>query len=517
MKSNKKAFTQWKIDLGENNVFSKDKATELYGQNTNGTAVNIEGALLPHSIEEVQAIVRTAQKEKLPLYPISTGNNWGYGSSMPVTDNNVVVDLKALNQIVAFDDELGIATIQPGVTQEDLHSYLEKNNLPFITPVTGAGPRCSILANILERGYGITPIADHFSALTSLNVVLPDGSLYRSALEEMGGTLIDKAYRYGIGPYVNGIFTQSNFGIVVQASIILARKPAHSEIIYFTLKKSTNLDEIVPDISKILSSLGLILGGINLMNQERVDSMSLDTDVKKKSSTAAWTGIGVLYGEKGIVDAAKPYLRKHLRKHVKQLYFIKISWFRRIYPLLAKLPLPKSILNKLETLMRSMDLFLGIPSTVALPLAYKKSGKLPKQLVNADVARDGCGLIWFTPLIPMKSEIISKYITLVRRECVKFGVEPLITLSTLNERCFDSSVPLLFNRSDADATERTKACYDALWSECAKIHIFPYRLPTDEMHRVTDEDTSFWLLIRKIKKAIDPQGIISPGRYSKNE
>jgi 4-cresol dehydrogenase (hydroxylating) len=253
------------------------------------------------------------------------------------------------------------------------------------------------------------------------------------------------------------------------------------------------------------------------MNKERVDSMSREVVDEQKSTTPAWTGIGVLYGEKRIVNAAKPFLRKNLRKHVSHLIFIRISWFKKIYPLLIRLPLPKSLLMKLETLSRSMDLFLGIPSTVALPLAYRKSGILPKKLNDADVARDGCGLIWFTPLIPMKGEIVGKYEKIVRKVCIEHDVEPLITLSSLNERCFDSTVPLLFDKTDVIATEKVRACYDALWSECAKMNIFPYRLPTDEMHRITEKETPFWLLVRKIKNAIDPKGIISPGRYSKNE
>ena len=517
MKSNKKAFLQWEIDLGKNNVLSSAEATEKYGKNTNASEVHIAGALTPKSTEHVQSLVHTAQSEKVPLYPISTGNNWGYGSSMPVTHHNVIVDLKGMNKIVDFDTDLGIVTIQPGVTQEILHAYIEKNNLPFITPVTGAGPHCSILANILERGYGITPIADHFSALTSLHVVLPDGTLYRSALEEMGGTLIDRAYKYGIGPYLNGMFTQSNFGIVVQASIALARKPAHSEIFYFTLKKSSNIGTVIPAVSSILSSLGPILGGINLMNKERVDSMSREIPAHAHSTTPDWTGIGVLYGEKNIVSAARPFLKKNLKKHVNHLFFIRIDWFKKLYPLFIRLPLPKSLHAKLETLSRSMDLFLGIPSTVALPLAYRKSGTLPKNLRDADVARDGCGLIWFTPLIPMKPDLILKYTALVRRICTKYDVDPLITLSSLNERCFDSTVPLLFDKTNVDAVEKTRACYSALWSECEKLHIFPYRVPTDEMHRVTQHENPFWNLVKKIKKAVDPHGIISPGRYSKTE
>ena len=36
---------------------------------------------------EVQAIVRAANNYHVPLYPISTGNNWGYGSAQPARDD----------------------------------------------------------------------------------------------------------------------------------------------------------------------------------------------------------------------------------------------------------------------------------------------------------------------------------------------------------------------------------------------------------------------------------------------
>ena len=85
-----------------------------------------------------------------------------------------------------------MVTVQPGVTQGALREYLDRHDLPFLVPVTGAGPTCSILGNALERGYGITPYADHFASLMSVNAVLADGTQYRSPLSEMGGEQVDR-------------------------------------------------------------------------------------------------------------------------------------------------------------------------------------------------------------------------------------------------------------------------------------------------------------------------------------
>jgi 4-cresol dehydrogenase (hydroxylating) len=91
-------------------------------------------------------------------------------------------------------------TVEPGVTQQILYDYLERNRLAFLVPATGAGPHCSLVGNALERGYGITPYADHFSAVTAIEAVLPNGRIYRSALSELGGGTVDRAFKWGIGP-----------------------------------------------------------------------------------------------------------------------------------------------------------------------------------------------------------------------------------------------------------------------------------------------------------------------------
>ena len=115
-----------------------------------------------------------------------------------------------------MDPELGLVTVEPGVTQAQLRSYLDEHHLPFMVPASGAGPSCSLLGNAVERGYGITPYSDHFAAVTALEAVLPNGEVYRSAHAAMGGTTVDRAFKWGVGPYLEGLFTQGTFGIVTE-------------------------------------------------------------------------------------------------------------------------------------------------------------------------------------------------------------------------------------------------------------------------------------------------------------
>ena len=94
-------------------------------------------------------------------------------------------------------------------------------------------------------------------------------------------------------------------------------------------------------------------------------------------------------------------------------------------------------------------------------------------------------------------------------------MEPLITLTSLSDRCFDSSVPLLFDRGDANQTERAQLCYRALLEAGRREGFLPYRISGHAMDWITGSDAPFSQLISALKTAIDPDGIIAPGRYAR--
>lgn len=527
------AMREWRARIGQSAVLEGAAAQQRYGMCTTGIERSIAAALLPYDSAEIVAIVDIARRRGIPLYPISTGHNWGYGSAVPVIDGCVILDLSGLDRIIEMDGELGLVTVEPGVTQQDLYDYLDRNALPFLVPVTGGGPGCSLVGNALERGYGITPLADHFGAVTALEAVLPNGRVYRSALSEMGGKAVDAAFKWGIGPYLDGLFAQGNFAVVTRMTITLARQPERTEAVFFGIQQDAGLMPAVAAVQQVLRSLGGVAGSINLMNSRRVLAMmvpypqaesgasgTLPADfvakLAKDHRVAAWTGLGTLYGKAEIVAAARGIIRGILKPAVSSLAFLSPGRAAGLSRLLGHIPRLRRgrLAQRARALDGALQMIAGKPSRVALPLAYWRSAAAPGPGAEFDPARDGCGLIWYPPLVPMIPARVGRYVDMVGEVCVGHGIEPLITLTSLSDRCFDSSVPLLFDRRDADQTARAQSCYRALLEAGRKDGFLPYRMGVDLMSWLTCSDAPCWEMVTAIKSALDPGNIIAPGRYA---
>ncbi|MDH4099367.1 MAG: FAD-binding oxidoreductase [Nitrospirota bacterium] len=511
-----------------------EPAAIQYGACTTPVQRSIPAALLPTSQEQVVALVKIAATYKVPLYPISTGRNWGYGTANPVVDGCVVVDLSRMNRIMDMDENLGLVTLEPGVTQRILNDYLEERGLDFLVPVTGAGPNCSLVGNALERGYGITPYTDHFTAVTSLEAVLADGSIYRPALTGLGGEAVDQAYKWGLGPYLDGLFSQGSFGIVTKMTIALARRPETIQTFFFSVVADNGLESAVGAVREALRATTGISGSINLMNPQRVLSMLVPhpsretgltgaiptetvTRLAREYQVTAWTGVGALYGEKKIVSAARSVIKGKLRPYVQRLVFLDSASLRRGKGLLGIIPRQLPLSGKLSMMAERLDATLNImeghPSEIALPLAYWKSGSLPRQGMDHDPARDGCGLIWYAPLVPMVPERVRCYVEMVKNICPSYGLDPLITLTSVSDRCFDSTVPLLFSKNNLDEAVKAQECFKNLFEAGQREGFLPYRLGVHSMELATEQEGSYWDTVRRIKKALDPGCIIAPGRY----
>ena len=63
------------------------------------------------SVEQVQAVVKICNEYKIPVWTISTGRNFGYGSAAPVERGQIVLDLKKMNKIIHIDPELCTALV----------------------------------------------------------------------------------------------------------------------------------------------------------------------------------------------------------------------------------------------------------------------------------------------------------------------------------------------------------------------------------------------------------------------
>lgn len=525
------ALREWKGLLGDAGVFDGATASRMYGNDASGYQRRIAGALRVVDAGSIPAIVTIANRLAVPLYPISTGRNWGYGTSLPVRDDCVILDLGGLDRILDFDPELGVVTLEPGVTQAKLAEFLEGGGHPFLVPVTGAGPSCSLVGNALERGYGITPHADHFGAVTDLEAVLADGSLYRTALREAGGEELARLFKWGIGPYSAGLFTQSGFGVVTRMSIALARRPECVKAILFSLRDDRLLETAVERIRTILATLPGTVGAINLMNRRRVLAMSspypsdrLDTDGMIPESLLAdigrqyqifpWTGFGTLYGTPRVVKAAQREIRRTLAGVASRLLFLSpkqaqtLAGFARLLPGAGG----RKLASTVGTLAKSLQLVAGHPNETALPLCYWRNPAKPKG-EGLDPARDGCGLIWYAPLVPMRPAAVRDYVDMVDRVAKAHHMEPLITFTSISDKLFDSTVPLIFVRDDPQAQQVAERCYEDLMAAGRLLGCFPYRVGVNTMSTLGDAMTTTAKFHGRLRAALDPADILSPGRY----
>jgi hypothetical protein len=217
--------------VGADWVFTSDADLDLYRDAYSPFLHEAEertasAAIAPASSEQVQQLVRIANRLRIPLYPISTGRNLGYGGSAPAYSGCVVLDLKRLNRILEVDEANAFALVEPGVSYFDLYRYIQEHKLKLWIdcPDPGWG---SVVGNALDRGGGYTTanFRNHFDSHCGMEVVLPNGELLRTGMGAIPGARTWQQYKSGCGPWLDGIFSQSNFGVVTKMGFWLMPQP----------------------------------------------------------------------------------------------------------------------------------------------------------------------------------------------------------------------------------------------------------------------------------------------------
>ncbi len=204
--------------LGEGAASTSEEVRAAYGKNLLPGGDRLPaGVVYPASVSDVQRIVLLANAHGVKLWPTSTGENRGLGLKSAVRPGYVVVDLgRRMNHILEIDETLCFAEIEPGVTYEQLFAELGRRGHKLMLDTTSGPPNGGVLGNTLEKGAGYTPYFDHFGMSCGLEVVLGDGRILRTADGAFPGARTFHLSKYGYGPFLDGLFVQSNFGIVTR-------------------------------------------------------------------------------------------------------------------------------------------------------------------------------------------------------------------------------------------------------------------------------------------------------------
>lgn len=481
------------------------------------------------STDEVQRIVKIAGDCQTPLYTISKGNNWGYGCALPVQADTVVLDLGAMNRILEVNRELAYVVVEPGVTQGELYAHLRERGIPLLVDITGAGPEASVLGNAVERGYGVGLYSDHFASMCGMEVVLPNGELLRTGFGRFETARAVHTYKWGVGPFLDGIFTQSNFGIVTKIGVWLHPSPENLEVCF---AQSDDPDGIyrITELVRRLQLEETVRTRINVLSRNRAiamyrpfpwaeaESQPMSEDLANRiagaHSIAHWNVMFALFGTQAQIAASKKRVRQLLEPACSSLVFgskQSISMMERAQRLPAWLR-PASCRH--ATLLRHvLAAYTGDPDAGKLQLAYFRNRSKQPTAQGMNPATDGCGIVWFAPVLPMESASLKDFIAFSSAICRKFDVYYAPTFTSVTSRSFDCSLPLLYDKENHEEAQRLSDCYFELVREGKQRGFIPYRLGIQSMEELNDSGNPYWAVVESIKSALDPKSILAPGRY----
>lgn len=471
-------------------------------------------ALAPKSTAEVQVIVKIANTHKIPLFPISTGKNLGYGSSAPQRRGDVVVDLKRMNKIIEVDDKRNFCIVEPGVSYFDLYEYVEKNNLNVFLDIPDPGWG-SPVGNALDHGWGYSYgiYRDHFGSHCGMEVVLANGEVMRTGMGALPNAKTFAENKYGYGPYVDGLFAQSNFGIVTKMGFWMMPKPEYYLLLSLTMKRREDLIPAVSILNYLEDSFmvgwplyrsplnpphgkamndelkGYLTSKGGLPDIDKIQNYALKNDIPY------WQIDIPIYGCKDACYANMDYIKKRFK-------IIDGAEIRKV----QEFALPLSLEQKKQI---KHKVSLGIPNMEIFWLSTRGESKEPSD-----------GHVWFSPVIPRDGNELLKcqdvYIQMFHDLGMPSPITPFAHPRSWMYRAFCFMLAFDNSRTDREHNLKMRQAYRAMVKVAADNGWGDYRAtPTfqdDVMGAYSFNNNILRRFSEQLKDCIDPNGIIAPGR-----
>jgi 4-cresol dehydrogenase (hydroxylating) len=525
------ALPAWLDILGPDHVIANGATLRDAETATFATTHRVPLILRPADRAQVQDCLRVAQQHRVAVYPISTGKNWGYGSKVPASDATVLLDLGRMHRIVDFNESLAYVTVEPGVTQQQLYDFLREHGSRLWMDATGSSPFTSLIGNVMERGFGHTPYGDHFAHVCGLEIVLPTGDCIETGFARFHRAATGPLYRWGVGPSLDGLFTQSNFGIVTRMTIWLMPAPEHFEAFFFKTEDEDGLGRAIEALRPLrlngtLRSAAHIGNDYKVLNgiqqypwAETKETTPLTPEqmagIRARLDIGAWSGSGALYGTRAQVAEAKRLVRAALKGKVAKLQFLdarRMDLARR-FSGIFKLVSGWDISAALDLAKPVYGLLQGIPTDKPLASAYwRKRTPPPANPVDMNPDRDGCGLLWCAPVAPLEGRHALRLARISRDVLLRHGFEPMLSMTLVTERALTCVVSICYDREVPGEDERAMACYRALLQELHACGYHSYRLGIQSADEMKTDD-EYAAVLGGLKQMFDPNGVLAPGRY----
>ena len=450
--------------------------------------------LAPDGIEDIQNILAIANRYHFPLWTISTGKNFAYGGPAPRLAGFAVLDLKRMNRILEVNEKHAYCLVEPGVSYMQLYRYLKEKNIKlWLDPAAPAWG--GLVGNTLDHGAGYTPYGDHLMMQCGMEVVLADGTVVRTGQGALPTSKSWQIFKYAFGPVVDGLFTQSNFGVVTKLGMWLMPEPPGYKPFMMTFAREEDLHEITEIMRPLKVNMiipngtlisHLIWEGAAQVTKKQYHSGKgpLPPSALKKMAQdldlGIWNVYGALYGPPPIMENTWKVIEGAFSSITnKKIYFERQNdpaWDYR------------------------KKLMQGIPNMTEFGLMNWVGGG---------------GHINFSPISPPYGKDAVRQFEMIRNRCHEYGFD-YIGEFLIGWRDMHHILMLMFDRTDEKEAKKAYELFGVLIDDAAKEGYGEYRTHLAFMDQIAKtynfNDHALWKLHHKIKDALDPNGILSPGK-----
>lgn len=170
---------------------------------------------------------------------------FGTGLVLPMAQGPaVLIDLTGMAHIVDLDADYALALVEPGVTFRQLGAAIAERQLPLSIDAT-INPDISVAAATLSRQCGYTPYGDRVLMQCGAEVVLSGGDVVRLGMGAVPKSRTWQMFKHNFGPYLDGIFTQSDMGLVTQLGLWLSPSAPELRPLRIELDNTAVADQLI--------------------------------------------------------------------------------------------------------------------------------------------------------------------------------------------------------------------------------------------------------------------------------
>ncbi|MFW5855662.1 MAG: FAD-binding oxidoreductase [Bacillota bacterium] len=252
-------LTDLKNIAGEKNVFTDEEKIEAYSHDETPAEQYghmPEVVVTPNNAEEISKIMKLANKELIPVTPAGARSGLS-GGAIP-EHGGIVISIENMNEVLEIDYDNLMMVLEPGVVTNSINEELEESGL-FFAGYPMSVMTCYLGGNIAENAgggkavkYGVTG-----RYILGLEVVTPTGEIM-----ELGGKRVKDVTGYDLKKLMVG--SEGTLGIVTKAIIKLLPKPTHQVAL---LALFEDVESAIATVPEIMTSGRIVPTGIEFMDK----------------------------------------------------------------------------------------------------------------------------------------------------------------------------------------------------------------------------------------------------------